>query len=168
MTKLASLILATIAVGLLGLSACSKAAPSSLFAQTSVTADTMPPPHIEVLRGNVLVVDGRHLRLVGVTIPEAAPAAHCVAEAVASRQAELRLEALTQHVRKVVVTPTGGVDDHDRTLARVLLDGIDPAKTLIDEGLAVTSQPDGFDWCAPAETTHPAAQRIAMLSFRGP
>ncbi|MFI4980037.1 MAG: thermonuclease family protein [Nevskiales bacterium] len=169
MTKFASLILATVVVGLLGLSACSPPSASSLFTKTAAAPDVaVAPPQIVVLRGNILVVDGRHLRLVDVAVPQAAPDAHCVAEAVASRQAQLRLEAMTRHVRSVVITPTGGLDDHDRTLAHVTLDGVDPAKTLIDEGLAVAPQPDGFDWCSPAGTTHPAAQRIAMLSFNGP
>jgi endonuclease YncB( thermonuclease family) len=168
MTKFASIIFATVVVGLLGLSACSQPSPSSLFTQTAATPDVAATPHqIVVLRGNVLVIDGRHLRLVDAAVPQAAPDAHCVAEAVASRQAQLRLEALARHVRTVVITPTGGLDDHDRTLARVTLDGVDPAQTLIYEGLAVAPQPGGFDWCSSADTTHPAAQRIAMLSFSG-
>ena len=164
MTKLASFLLL---VALVSLTACSRPTTSSLFTQTAGPVNAAAP-QIEVLRGNVLVVDGRHLHLVDVAIPEAAPAAHCVAEAIASRQAEVRLEALTRHVRQVVVSPTGGLDDHNRTLAHVLLDGVDPAKVLIDEGLAVAPQPGGFDWCGSGETTHPAAQHIALLSFSGP
>ena len=168
MTKFAQIIFATVIVGLLGLSACSQPTASSLFTKTAAAPDIAAPrPQIMVLRSNVLVIDGRHLRLADVTTPQAAPEAHCVAEAVASRQAQLRLEALTRYVRSVVVTPTGGLDDHDRTLARVTLDGVDPAQTLIYEGLAVAPQPGGFDWCSSADTTHPAAQRIAMLSFSG-
>jgi endonuclease YncB( thermonuclease family) len=166
MTKLASIIFATVVVGLLGLSACSQPSTSSLFTKTAAAPD-VAAHQIVVLRGNVLVVDGRHLRLVDAAVPQAAPDARCVAEAVASRQAQLRLEDLTRHVRSIVVTPTGALDDHDRILARVTLDGVDPAQTLIDEGLAVTPQPGGFDWCSAADTTHPAAQRIAMLSFNG-
>jgi len=167
MTKFASIILATVVVGLLGLSACSQPTTSSLFTKTAAAADVAAAPQIVVLRGDVLVVDGRHLRLVDIAVPQAAPDAHCAAEAVASRQAQLRLEAMTRLVHSVVVTPTGGRDDHDRTLAHVTFDGLDPAKTLIDEGLAVAPQPGGFDWCSSADTTHPAAQRIAMLSFSG-
>jgi endonuclease YncB( thermonuclease family) len=166
MAKFSPLVLAAILVGLLGLSACSRPAASSLFTQTS-NAAAGPIPRIEVLHGDVLVIDGRHLRLADVTVPQAAPDAHCAAEAIASRQAQLRLEDLTRRVRSVVVTPTGGLDDHDRALAQITLDGLDPAKTLIDEGLAVAPQPGGFDWCSAADSTQPAAQRIAMLSFNG-
>jgi endonuclease YncB( thermonuclease family) len=167
MTKLSTLLFATVLVGLLGLAACSQPAASSLFTQTASTVDTAPAPQIEVLRGDVLVVDGRHLRLVDVTVPQAAPDAHCAAEAIASRQAQLRLADLTRRVRSIVVTPTGGFDGYGRTLARVTLDGVDPATTLIEEGLAVAPQPAGFDWCDATSTTQPAAQRITMLSFKG-
>ena len=167
MAKFSPLVLAAILVGLLGLSACSRPAASSLFTQTSSAVAAGPIPQIVVLRGDVLVVDGRHLRLVDMTAPQAAPDAHCAAEAIASRQAQLRLEDLTRRVRSIVVTPTGGLDDHGRILARVELDGLDPTKTLIDEGLAVAPQPAGFDWCDATSTTQPAAQRIAMLSFNG-
>src|SRR5579872_4774399 len=160
MAKLSPLVLAAILVGLLGLSACSQPASSSLFTQTANAAVSGPIPEIEVLHGDVLVVDGRDLRLAGLTAPQGAPDAHCAAEAVASRQAQLRLEDMSRRVRSVVVTPTGGMDDHGRILARVTLDGLDPAKTLIDEGLAVAAQPDGFDWCSAADETHPAAQHI--------
>jgi endonuclease YncB( thermonuclease family) len=167
MTRLASLLIATAVVGLLGLAACSRPAASSLFTQTASGVDSAPTPQIEVLAGDVLVVGGRHLRLADLTAPQAAPDAHCAAEAIASRQAELRLEDLTRRVHSVVVTPTGGVDSYGRALAHVTLDGVDPAATLIDEGLAVAPQPAGFDWCGATSTTQPAAQHIAMLSFRG-
>jgi endonuclease YncB( thermonuclease family) len=166
MTKISGLLFATVVVGLLGLAACSRPAASSLFTETSNAVGT--GPQIQVLRGDVLVVDGRHLRLVDMTAPQAAPDAHCAAEAIASRQTQLRLQDLTRRVRSIVVTPTGGLDDYGRTLARVTLDGVDPAATLIDEGLAVAPQPAGFDWCDATSTTQPAAQRIAMLSFKGP
>ena len=169
MTKFASIILATVVVGLLGLSACSQPGASSLFTKTAAAPDVAATPHqIVVLRGNVLVVDGRHLRLVDAAVPQAAPDAHCVAEAVASRQAQLRLQDLTRRVRSIVITPAGGLDGYGRTLAHVTLDGVDLATTLIDEGLAVAPQPGGFDWCDATSATQPAAQRITMLSFKGP
>jgi len=167
MTKISTLLFATIVVGLLGLAACSRPAASSLFTQTSSVVGTDATPQIQVLRGDVLVVDGRHVRLVDVMVPQAAPDARCAAEAIASRQAQLRLEDLTRRVRSIVVTPTGGFDGYGRTLARVTLDGVDPAATLIEEGFAVAPQPAGFDWCDATSTTEPAAERITMLSFKG-
>ena len=167
MTRLSTLLLATVALGLLGLVACSRPAESSLFTQTASAADIGPTPQIEVLGGDVLVVDGRHLRLADMTAPQAAPDARCAAEAIASRQAQLRLQDLTRRVRNIVVTPTGGLDGYGRTLARVTLNGVDPATTLIDEGLAVAPQPAGFDWCGAASTNQPATEHITMLSYRG-
>jgi endonuclease YncB( thermonuclease family) len=168
MIKISTLLFATIVVGLLGLAACSRPAASSLFVQTSSAVATGPLPQIQVLRGDVLVVEGRHVRLADLVAPQAAPDAHCAAEAIASRQTQLRLEDLTRRAHSVVVTPTGGRDEYGRTLARVTVDGVDPATRLIDEGLAVAPQPAGFDWCGAASTTQPAAQRITMMSFKGP
>ena len=167
MTKISTLLIATVVVSLLGLAACSRPTTSSLFTEPSNVVATGPAPQIQVLRGDVLVVDGRHLRLADMMVPQAAPDSHCAAEAIASRQAQLRLEELARRAHSIVVTPTGGVDGYGRTLARVAIDGIDPASTLIDEGLAVAPQPIGFDWCDASSTTQPAAQHIAMLSFKG-
>lgn len=164
MTRSTTFLLVSLFVAL-ALAACARPAASSLFTQAADAAATAPA--IEVLHGDVLVVGGRHLRLADETAPQASPDAHCAAEAVAARQAELRLRDLTRRVRTVDVTPTGGVDDHGRSFARVRLDGVDPAGILIDEGLAVSPQPGGFDWCAASGATAPAAQHIAMLSFAG-
>lgn len=158
----AALTLAAMALG-----ACSRPT-SSLFAHATPAATAVGlAPRIVVLRGDVMVIDGRHVRLANAAAPLPTPSARCPAEAIASRQAQLRLEALTRGVRQATVTPTGGVDDHGRLWARVVLDGADPAKTLIDEGLAVAPQQPGFDWCAAASTTQPAAEHIAMLSYFG-
>jgi endonuclease YncB( thermonuclease family) len=146
------------------LAACSPAR-STLFAEQ--TPAGAPAPQIEVLQGDVLVIDGRHLHLVDAATPKPAPHARCMAEALASRQARLRLLALVQGVRKVVVSPTGSVDDHNRAEARVLLDGVDPAQVLIDEGLAVQPQGRPFDWCGPVADALPQGSRIAMLSLSG-
>ena len=167
MAKLPSPVLVLIALAALALAACSRPA-SSLFTQPAPAATAAGlAPRIVVLRGDVMVIDGRHIRLADASAPMPTPAARCPAEAVASRQAQLRLEALTRGVRQATVTPTGGVDDHGRQWARVVLDGADPAQTLINEGLAVAPQQHGFDWCASSSTTQPAAEHIAMLSYFG-
>ena len=66
MAKISTLLIATLVIGLLGLAACSRPATSSLFTETSSVVGTAATPQIQVLRGDVLVVDGRHLRLVDV------------------------------------------------------------------------------------------------------
>jgi endonuclease YncB( thermonuclease family) len=166
MSASASRLIAFLALAIaVSLAACVRA-PSSLFADTRATAAVAAAPQILVLRDDVLVIDGRHLRLAGASAPQAAPLARCAAEAVASRQAEIRLGQLARGVRRAAVLPTGGLDDQGRILARVLFDGVDPAQTLINEGLAVTAQRTGFDWCAPT-STQPAAGHIAVLSYAG-
>jgi endonuclease YncB( thermonuclease family) len=148
----------------MALGACSR--PLLVAPEAAATA-VAHAPQIAVPHDDVLVIDGRDIRLADVATPQATPAAHCPAEAVASRQAQLRLEALTRGVRRAVITPTGGFDDHGRAFARVILDGVDPAQTLINEGLAVAPQQTGFDWCAATSTTAPAAEHIALLSYAG-
>ena len=54
------------------------------------------------------------------------PAARCPAEAVASRQAQLRLEALTAACARRRSRRPAASDDHSRQWARVVLDGADP------------------------------------------
>jgi endonuclease YncB( thermonuclease family) len=172
MSKFASPVFALLAfaaftLAAMALGACSRAS-SSLFVESASTATAAGhAPQIQVLHGDVMVIDGRHVRLADATTPQASPGAHCPAEAIASRQAQLRLQALSRGVRSATITPTGVVDDHGRTWAHVVLDGVDPAQTLINEGLAVAPQQRGFDWCAAASTTQPAAEHIALLSYAG-
>jgi endonuclease YncB( thermonuclease family) len=156
------IVLITVAIAL-SLAACSRPTSTSLFAQTSSAGAAQ----IVVLRDDILIVDGRHVRLSDASLPQAAPLAHCAAEAIASRQAELRLSELAHGVHQALVAPTGGVDEGGRTLARVLFDGVDPAQTLINEGLAVTAQQNAFDWCGPMSATAPISGHIALLSYAG-
>jgi len=141
---------------------------TTLFAQHAPTASVAPAlPHIEVLSSDTLVVDGRHIRLANAAAPQPAPHARCAAEALGARQARLRITALSQGVQKVTVAPTGALDDHNRTLATVFLDGVDPGQVLIDEGLAVAPEAKAFDWCAPTSDTLGQGRHIAMMSMAG-
>ena len=155
--------LLTVAIAL-SLAACSRPLSTSLYAQSSAAAAAQ----IIVLRDDILIVDGRHVHISDASVPQATPLAHCAAEAVASRQAEMRLAELARGVRRAVVWPTGGVDDHGRVLARVLFDGVDPAQTLINEGLAVTAQHNAFDWCGPMSSDAPRSPATSpCLSYAG-
>jgi hypothetical protein len=139
--------------------------PASLYAPVSATA--APIADITVLGADAIVVNGQHVRLIDVAAPQPAPRAHCVAEAAIARQARLRLDALSQGVHHVTITPTGGKDDYDRTEAHVLFDGQDPTSTLIDEGLAVTPGPSRTDWCAPLSDAPAGGMHIALMSMSG-
>lgn len=149
------------------LSACSPS-HSTLFAETQQrTVDRVPPPRIQVLRPDVLVIDGQHLRLADAQTPQPSPSAHCTAEAVAARQAYLRLKGLAEGVSTASIRRTGRVDSDQRAYAHVYLDGVDPALALINEGLAVSGDGQRIDWCAPLSTALPEAERIAELSAVG-
>jgi endonuclease YncB( thermonuclease family) len=125
------------------------------------------PPSIAVLHGDAIVVDGRHVRLVDAVTPQPAPYAHCVAEAMAARQARLRLGALANDVHKVSITPAGGVDAYNRIKAHVTFDGTDPAGVLISEGLAVAPGAGAVDWCGAVSQKADGVRHIAMLSSLG-
>jgi endonuclease YncB( thermonuclease family) len=170
MSKFASPVFALLAfaaftLAAMALGACARPT-STLFAEPA-SAATVSAPQIRVLRDDVLEIDGREVRLVDAAAPQATPEARCPAEAIASREAQLRLETLARGVHRAAVTATGGVDEYGRAWARVFLDGIDPAQTLINEGLAVAPQHSRFDWCAATSSTQAAGAHIAMLSYAG-
>jgi endonuclease YncB( thermonuclease family) len=148
----------------LGASACSPR--PGLYADARSDAPAAAP-RIEVLQGDVLVVDGRRVHLAETAVPQPAPSAHCIAEALAARQARLRLQQLAVGVRDVQVLPTGGDDAGGRVEAHVRFDSQDPAQTLVDEGLAVVSHGGPFSWCGPVSQALPQGQHIAMLSLSG-
>jgi len=146
---------------LIWLSGCAPA--PALYAE--LPAHLSPATNITVVQGDTIVVNGRHLRLASIVTPQPAPNAKCVAEAVAARQAHLRLVALSQGVQAVAIEPTGKVDGYGRTEANVLFDGHDPTSTLIEEGLALPAAPVRTDWCSPISNARPEAMRIAVLSM---
>jgi endonuclease YncB( thermonuclease family) len=148
----------------LGLIACSR--PHSLFVDEPVQA-TVPASPVDVVQADALIVDGRRIHLADAVTPQPAPRAGCPAEALAARQARLRMAALAQTAHHVNVTPTGTLDGEYRINAHVSFDGLDPAETLIGEGLAVAPQKQAFSWCSPASGSQPRAQRLAMLSSAG-
>jgi endonuclease YncB( thermonuclease family) len=157
------LLLALIGLGALPLlSGCAPRAP--LFADASPAG---PSASVAVLQSDVLVIDGEAVHLADAVTPQPSPDARCAAEALAARQAALRLKALASGVRTVNVSPTGARDGANRRYAHVLLDGEDPAHNLIVDGLAVAPGGKPFDWCGPISASFPRAAHIADLSFSG-
>ena len=157
---LSSLVLLT---ALVLLSACTPRGLAFLDASRAGPA----PPKLAVLQSDVLVINGEAVRLADAVTPQASPDARCAAEALAARQAALELKSLISGVRTVTVTPTGARDDLNRAYAHVLLDGVDPAHDLIEDGLAVAPGEKRFDWCGPISTSYPRVAHIAALSFAG-
>lgn len=121
---------------------------SALF----VDVPAAPGPQVMVLEPDALVVDGRNVRLSNAAAPHLAPHAGCWAEALAARQARQTVQALVAGAREVTVTRTGGADEHNRSLGRVTVDGVDLGQTLLDDGLAALPGKAPFDWCGPLST----------------
>jgi endonuclease YncB( thermonuclease family) len=143
------------------LPACARRA--SLFAEAAAGPSTT----VAVLQSDVLVINGQAVHLADAVTPQPSPNARCAAEALAARQAALRLKSLASGVRTVSVTPTGARDSADRPYAQVRFDGEDPAHELIADGLAVAPGGTPFDWCGPISASFPRAAHIADLSFSG-
>ena len=100
-------------IGLSAVPLLSGCAPrTALFADAA--ARGAPPPKITVLQSDVLIVDGQTVRLADAVTPLPSPDARCAAEALASRQAALRLKELVSGVTTVSIAPTGARDSFAR------------------------------------------------------
>jgi hypothetical protein len=144
------------------LGACSQ---RSLYADAAVPSAGLS--QISVVQADALIIDGRRVHLVDALTPQPAPDAHCAAEALAARQARLRLMALAERTRHADVQTTGALDGYNRADAHIRFDGVDPAAVLIDEGLAVAPDNPAFSWCGPLSGSFPQARRLALLSLAG-
>jgi endonuclease YncB( thermonuclease family) len=118
---------------------------------------------VKVLSADILVVDGRHLRLSNAFAPEGVPNARCWAEAVAARQGMLAVQNMVRTAHAISVTPTGGRDEYDRFLATISLDGVDLGQTLFAEGLAAQPPKGRFPWCEPLSAAGPGAPSLDAL-----
>lgn len=138
--------------------------------QPSAPAAQAPPAfkaNVTVLNADVLVIDGKHLRL-GVYAPQPVPDARCWAEALAAKQATRTVAAMVQRATTVTSTLTGKVDEYDRAYANVLLDGADLGQTLIAEGMAAEPHDSRFEWCDPVSRNEPGAPKITTMMETSP
>lgn len=117
-----------------------------------------------VIGADILVIDGRHLRLSNAFAPETIPDARCWAEAVAARQGVAIVQRLVNNARTVAIQETGGKDEYDRAFALVSLDGLDLGQVLIDNGLAARRTQEHFNWCDPISRSAPGALTITTLT----
>ena len=152
-------------LAVLVLSACTRS--HALFTEASAPLPAEAMSQVRVVQADALVVDGRRVHLVDAVTPQPAPDAGCPAEALAARQARLRMTELAGQARHVDVQATGAVDRYNRAEAHVAFDGADPAAVLIDEGLAVAPDKQAFIWCGPLSSGFPQARHMAMLSLSG-
>lgn len=149
------------AAALLALASCSQPKESE-----ADVADVQPSvgSRTTVIGADILVLDGRHLRLSNAFAPETIPDARCWAEAVAARQGVAIVQRLVNNARSVTVQETGGKDDYDRAFALVTLDGLDLGQVLIDNGLAAKRTEERFNWCDPISRSSPGAPAVTTLT----
>jgi endonuclease YncB( thermonuclease family) len=104
---------------------------------------------VRVLNADVLVIDGRHIRLADAVAPQPIPQARCWAEALAAKQATLAARELVRTSHDLRVEPTGKTDEYGRAVAHVFLDHQDLATLMHDAGFVADTQPGRFSWCDP-------------------
>ena len=143
------------------LAACHKPeAPASVLASGPSVAS-----RVKVLGGDVMVIDGLHVRLANAVAPQIVPGARCWAEALAAKLTMDVVKGQVLSARTIQVRPTGKPDDFGRTPAYVLLDGVDLGQTLFMQG-AAAQPPDGrFRWCEGISVQQEGAPQVSTLLF---
>jgi endonuclease YncB( thermonuclease family) len=125
---------------------------------------------VRVLQGDVLIVDGKNLRLAGAYAPQPIPHALCWAEAAAALRARDQVRSMVSGARSVQVRLTGGHDEYSRPFADIGLDGADVGEALRLAGLAGRPPKPGarFDWCAPiSQAREGAPPERALMDIGG-
>jgi hypothetical protein len=145
------------------LAACGKTEPPLKASAPASIAD-----HVRVLDADVLVIDGKHVRLANAYAPEALIHARCWAESLASDRASAFAKDMVERARSFDFRPTGGVDDYGRAYGLMSIDGADLGDTLYGAGLASRPSTPRFDWCGPISQQAQGAPKISSLyNFAG-
>ena len=118
---------------------------------------------VKVLQGDVVIVDGRTLRLANAFAPQPIPYARCWAEAVAAKEAARELRSLVADAHEIAVRPTEQHDEFNRVIAFVTLDRLDLGDTLVGMGLAARRADPPFRWCAGFSEPSPGAPTLQSL-----
>lgn len=140
------------------LAACGKPEPPlKASAPPSITS------HVRVLDADVLVIDGRHVRLANAYAPESLLRARCWAESLASDHAAEFVKDLVQRASSYDFKATGGADDYGRVYGRVTIDNADLGDILYNAGLASRPSTPRFDWCGPISKKAEGAPKISSL-----
>ena len=104
---------------------------------------------VRVIDTEILMVDGRRVKLSNVDAPALVPAARCWAEAVAAKEAIVFLQETAVSGRTAEVVPDGRQNLPGRIVGRVLIDGLDVGDALYNQGLAARPGSQPFRWCEP-------------------
>lgn len=119
--------------------------------------------HVRVLDADVLVIDGKHVRLANAYAPEALLRARCWAESLASDHAAEFVRNLVQRARSYDFEPSGDTDDYGRIKGLVSIDNADLGDILYNAGLASRPSDPRFDWCGPISRKAEGAPKISSL-----
>jgi endonuclease YncB( thermonuclease family) len=126
-----------------------------------------PPPSIvgrvRVLDADVLIIDGKHVKLANAYAPETLLHARCWAESLASDRATAYVKDLVDHARSFDFRLTGQTDTYSRALGLVSIDGADLGDILYEQGLAARMVDPRFDWCQPISKQAEGAPKISTL-----
>jgi hypothetical protein len=130
-----------------------------------------PPPsitgHVRVLDADALIIDGQHVRLANAYAPESLLHARCWAESLASDHAARFVKDLVDHAASYSFKPTGKLDEYNRTMGYVAIDGADLGDLLYAQGLAARPVEPRFNWCDPISKQADGAPRISSLYAPG-
>ncbi len=154
-------------LGLVGLAACDRdEAPLDTAGREAAVS---MPDRVTVLNGDILVIDGAHLRLANARTPEQIPAADCWAEALAAKQTTRWVRDLVRGSRTVTTRPTEKVDADNRAIAYVAFDGADLGELLVAQGMAAPVNPEPFSWCGRiSQSAAPGPPVAALLDLGTP
>jgi endonuclease YncB( thermonuclease family) len=158
-------LLAVLSVALV--SACRRNDPPLAAGDRDVAVSI--PDRVKVLNGDILVVDGKHVRLANARTPEQIPAADCWAEALAAKQTTHWVRQLVRGARTVTVRPTGKMDADRRGISYVAFDGADLGEVLVAQGMAAPVTPEPFSWCGRiSQSPAPGPSVAALLDLGTP
>jgi endonuclease YncB( thermonuclease family) len=127
-----------------------------------------PVQRTKVLNGDVIVLDGRSLRLANAFAPQPIPYARCWSEAIAARAVTKVLRGKISEAQQIAARTTPERDEFNRTVAYVTLDGLDVGDTLYAEGLAARRTAKPFRWCDGFSASVDGAPAVNSLLGPGP
>jgi endonuclease YncB( thermonuclease family) len=151
-------LLTTVALILPLLLACEqKEKPLAATAPPSITG------HVRALDADVLIIDGKHVRLANAYTPESLLHARCWAESLASDHATEYVKELIEHARTFEFVANGKNDEYGRIYGLLTIDGADLGDILYEQGLAARPSDPRFDWCQPISQKMAGAPKISSL-----
>jgi hypothetical protein len=118
---------------------------------------------VMVLNADTLVIDGRHVHLSNASTPQSTMHSRCWAEALLAANEIAYVRDLVNRAQTIDFKPTGQVDDYNRALGEVSLDGRDLGEDLYQHGMAARITDPRFDWCQPISQQAEGAPPISAV-----